>query len=52
VDPDPYWESRSVLGIQIRIGNPDPDPDPGARKLRNFSGKNALFSYLKKKIYH
>jgi hypothetical protein len=22
------------------------DPDPGARKLRNFSGKNALFSYL------
>jgi hypothetical protein len=26
----------------------DPDPDPGARKLRNFSGKNALFSYLKK----
>jgi hypothetical protein len=26
----------------------DPDPDPGARKLANFSGKNALFSYLKK----
>jgi hypothetical protein len=22
------------------------DPDPGARKLRNFIDKNALFSYL------
>jgi hypothetical protein len=22
------------------------DPDPGARKLRNFSAKNALFSYF------
>jgi hypothetical protein len=30
----------------------NPDPDPGARKLRNFSGKNALFSYLKQKINH
>jgi hypothetical protein len=28
----------------------DPNPDPGARKLRNFSGKNALFSYLKKTL--
>jgi hypothetical protein len=27
------------------------DPDPGARKLKNFSGKNAVFGYLKKKIY-
>jgi hypothetical protein len=38
------------LGIRIliRIGNPD--PDPRERKLRNFSGKNALVSYLKKKI--
>jgi hypothetical protein len=26
----------------------DPDPDPGARKLRNFSGTNALFSYFQK----
>jgi hypothetical protein len=26
------------------------DPDPGARKLRNFSGKNALFIYVKKKF--
>jgi hypothetical protein len=33
---------------EIRIGNPD--PDPGARKLRNFSGKNALVSYFLKKI--
>jgi hypothetical protein len=32
------------LGIRI------PDPDPGARKLRNFSGKNAIFSDLNKKI--
>jgi hypothetical protein len=32
--------------------DPDPywDPDPGARKLRNFSGKNALFCYFLKKI--
>jgi hypothetical protein len=35
---DPDSES---LWIRIRIGN----PDPGARKLRNFCGKNALFSY-------
>jgi hypothetical protein len=28
----------------LGIGNPD--PDPGARKLRNFRGKNALFSYF------
>jgi hypothetical protein len=35
VDPDPYWESGS---------------GSRARKLRNFSGKNALFSYFKKKI--
>jgi hypothetical protein len=45
VDPDPDSET---LWIRIRIGNPDPDPD--ARKLRNFSGKNALFSYLKQKL--
>jgi hypothetical protein len=37
-----------TLWIRIRIGNPD--PDPGARKLRNFSGKNALFSYFKKNL--
>jgi hypothetical protein len=43
------FESRSgldpdsvTLWIRIRIENPD--PNPGARKLRNFSGKNALFS--------
>jgi hypothetical protein len=41
LDPDSV-----TLWIRIHIGNPD--PDPGARKLRNFSGKNALFSYLKK----
>jgi hypothetical protein len=38
LDPD-----SETFWIRIRIGNPD--PDPGARKLRNFSGKNALFSY-------
>jgi hypothetical protein len=38
VDPDP--DSEDFV-----------DPDPGARKLRNFSGKNALFSYFCKKIY-
>jgi hypothetical protein len=44
LDPDSV-----TLWIRIRIGNPD--PDPGARKLRNFSGKNALFSYfLKQKL--
>jgi hypothetical protein len=41
VDPD-----SETLWIRIRFGN----PDPGARKLRNFRRKNALFSYLKKKI--
>jgi hypothetical protein len=30
------------LGIRI------PDPDPGARKLRNFSGKNALIVIFNK----
>jgi hypothetical protein len=43
LDPD-----SETLWIRIRIGKPD--PDPGARKLRNFSGKNALFSYLNKNI--
>jgi hypothetical protein len=38
LDPD-----SETLWIRIRIGNPD--PDPGARKLRNFIGKIALFSY-------
>jgi hypothetical protein len=47
LDPD-----SETLWIRIRIGNPDPYPDPGARKLRNFSGKNALFSYFKKKFHH
>jgi hypothetical protein len=37
LDPDSV-----TLWIWIRIGNPD--PDPGARKLRNFSRKNTLFS--------
>jgi hypothetical protein len=37
LDPD-----SETLWIRIRIGN----LDPGARKLRNFSGKNALFSYF------
>jgi hypothetical protein len=32
--------------IRIRIGNPD--PDPGARKLRSFSGKNALLVIFNK----
>jgi hypothetical protein len=43
LDPDSV-----TLWIRIRtgIGN----PDPGARKLRNFIGKNALFSYLTKKF--
>jgi hypothetical protein len=51
VDPDPDWiRIQSLVWIRIRIGNPD--PDPGARTLRNFSGKNALFSYLKKKFCH
>jgi hypothetical protein len=39
LDPD-----SETLWIRIRIGN----PDPGARKLRNFSGKNAFFSYFLK----
>jgi hypothetical protein len=47
VDPDPDWiRIQRLVWIRIRIGN----PDPGARKLRNFSGKNALFSYLKKML--
>jgi hypothetical protein len=41
LDPD-----SETLWIRIRIGN----PDPGARKLRNFSGKNALFGDLKKNL--
>jgi hypothetical protein len=47
LDPDSVtlW-----IRIRIRIGNPD--PDPWARKLRNFSGKNALFSYFSKTFYH
>jgi hypothetical protein len=47
LDPDSetFW-----IPIRIRIGNPD--PDPGARKLRNFSGKNALFSYFLKTFHH
>jgi hypothetical protein len=50
-DPDPNWiRNQKTLWIRIRIGNPDPDLDPGARKLRNFSGKNALFSYFCNKI--
>jgi hypothetical protein len=32
------------IWIPIRIGN----PDPGARKLRNFQWKNAIFDLLKK----
>jgi hypothetical protein len=43
VDSDPDSET---MWIRIRIGNPDPDLDPGTRKLRNFSGKNALFSFF------
>jgi hypothetical protein len=53
VDPDldPDWiRIQRLVWIRIRIGNPD--PDPGARKLRNFSGKNALFSYFQTKFYH
>jgi hypothetical protein len=45
LDPD-----SETLWIRIRIGNPD--PDPGARKLRNLSGKNALFSYFLQKFYY
>jgi hypothetical protein len=45
VDPDPDSETLWIW-IRICIGNPVPE----ARKLRNFSGKNALFSYLKKKF--
>jgi hypothetical protein len=37
VDPDPYWESGS---------------GSKGKKLRNFSGKNALFGYFLKKFYH
>jgi hypothetical protein len=44
--------SGSVLGIRIRIRIGNPDPDPGARKLGNFSGTNALYSYFLKKFYH
>jgi hypothetical protein len=45
LDPD-----SETLWIRIRIGNPDLDPDPGARKVRNFNGKNALFTYFLKKL--
>jgi hypothetical protein len=38
LDPD-------SVTLWISIGN----PDPGARKLRNFSVKNAIFSYFLKK---
>jgi hypothetical protein len=31
-----------LIRIRTGIGN----PDPGAKKLRNFSGKNAIFSFL------
>jgi hypothetical protein len=41
LDPDSV-----TLWIRIRIGNPD--PDPRARKLRNFSGKNALLVIFSK----
>jgi hypothetical protein len=41
LDPDSV-----TLWIRIRIGNPDPEIS-----LRNFSGKNALFSYFLKKIW-
>jgi hypothetical protein len=46
---------QAGLWIRIRIGSgfrPFVDPDPGARKLRNFRGKNALFSYFFFKFYH
>jgi hypothetical protein len=46
-DPD-----SETLWIQIRIPIGNPDPDPGARKLRNFRGKNELFSYFVKKFYN
>jgi hypothetical protein len=39
VDPD-----LEIWWIRIRIGT----PGPGARKLRNFTGKNALFGYFLK----
>jgi hypothetical protein len=44
-------QHKAGLWIRIRIGSGfrdfvDPDPDPGARKLRNFSRKNALLSYF------
>jgi hypothetical protein len=47
VDPD-WIRIQRLVWIRIRIGN----PDPGARKLRNSSGKNALFSYFLQKFYH
>jgi hypothetical protein len=47
LDPDSV-----TLWIQIRIRIGNPDSDPRARKLRNFSGQNALFSYFLKKFYH
>jgi hypothetical protein len=45
VDPDPDWiRIQRLVWIRIHIGNPD--PDPGARKLRNFSGKNSIIFYF------
>jgi hypothetical protein len=41
---------KAGLWIRIRTGIGNPDLDPGARKLRNFSEKNALFSYLQKML--
>jgi hypothetical protein len=51
LDPDSV-----TLWIRIRIGNSDPDQywksGSGSRgkKMKKFQWKNALFSYLKKKI--
>jgi hypothetical protein len=55
------YNSTAGLWIRIRIGSGfgdfvDPDPywESGSRgkKTKKFQWKNALFSYLKKTIYH
>jgi hypothetical protein len=45
LDPD-----SATLWIRIRIGNPDPGSGSRGKKIKKYQWKNALFTYLKKKI--
>jgi hypothetical protein len=49
---DRWYLTKAGLWIRIGFGFSDfVDPDSWARKLRNFSSKNALFSYFSKKKF-